>query len=155
MCSEAFRLLSSEIFSFYSFSEPRGRDRVIYTRSLIGPYLPVSDRFISILIWRWIRRYFSGQYLRYFWTVKLAEKFELSTALLSELQVIRLLKLTKAKSTLHYHQFYSLLSNVVSMIIAEKTVIIRSNRKTNKQSTAKQLMMHMGCMSTCMGMTYW
>jgi len=30
--------------------------------------LLASDRFISILIWRWIRRYFSGQYLRYFWT---------------------------------------------------------------------------------------
>ena len=62
------KLLSAEIFSFYSFSEPRGRDRVIQTRSLIGPYLPASDRFISILIWCWIRRYFSGQYLRYFWT---------------------------------------------------------------------------------------
>ena len=32
------------------------------------PYLPASDGFISILFWRWIRRYFSGQYLRYFWT---------------------------------------------------------------------------------------
>ena len=38
-----------------------------------------------------------------------SEKFELTTALLSELLVIRLLKLTKAKYTLHYHQFYSLL----------------------------------------------
>jgi len=38
-------------------------------------------------------------------SVKFAEQFELS----SELLVIRLLKLTKEKSTLHYHQFCSLL----------------------------------------------
>ena len=47
------------------------------------------------------------------------------------------------------------LSSVVSMIIADKKQIKRSNRKINKQSTAKQLMMHTGCTSTCMGRTYW